>query len=595
MNTQITSVTYSSDASEFPSEEYWLRIEQDKEEDLITVGEVAEVLDALYDLNPCYGEPTNSEAEPSEPPTEEKLVEVAKVQLDLEECRRLKSGMYTALVNIYRSHPNEPYVLYVDVGAIKSTITVTKEIVVQVTINGISSLKLDFPIKSNLSASWIGSVYNNSGLISPPIIKEIYGNTLFWEKPVTGFLRAEFVTVHDIVEIEVPGIPKYVGSEFGNPQDVNLLAFYHYQFYEGTVTAPTEDILADKELLAQVCGWESGQTTDPEEPEEPEIPEQEPEFYGCVEEGTGPYGALPLAEPSFYLEKCCVAGIPNPCRTWKSPNPGGYVLPQETMDRMTREWDGPIEFISVGPITSEGCGAIYTEQIVRAKNCCDEVEPIVWDFDNSSETIAPGYSALIIVTGGISPYSWSVRGQGISFNQAGNIREITTLTPYVYVYASLDACGFAPVTVTDGCSIISNGIRVTLGQWIRRPDLDNTCPGSTGELTQYDGAELYAGKLKYVQTYLQGNVSGGGVGTCDTIRNQFYTIACDSYNPNAPFCITLNLPKNPLCPDKMYIEEDTLHVDGSGCSGDIRYRYPFKSNPSTGVYVDTMVYEWVCP
>jgi len=118
MNTQITSVTYSSDASEFPSEEYWLRIEQDKEEDLITVGEVAEVLDALYDLNPCYGEPTNSEAEPSEPPTEEKLVEVAKVQLDLEECRRLKSGMYTALVNIYRSHPNEPYVLYVDVGAI---------------------------------------------------------------------------------------------------------------------------------------------------------------------------------------------------------------------------------------------------------------------------------------------------------------------------------------------------------------------------------------------------------------------------------------------------------------------------------------------
>ena len=466
MNTQITSVTYSSTASEIPAEEYWLRIEQDIEEDLVTAGEVAEVIDKLYDLNPCYGDKEQTDAVPEESPTEEKLLEVAKAELDLEECKRLKSGTYTALVNIYRSHPDEPYTLHLDVGKVKSTVTLTKEKIIIISIEGLSSLKLDFPVKSGLVASWVGSVFDTSGSIIPPVIKEIYGNTLFWDKPVTGVLRAEFVTVYDVVEIEVPGISKYIGSEFGEPQDANILAFYHYQFYEGSVTAPTEDIAADKEMLAKICGWSDGNAEEEEDPE-PETEPIEPVVYGCIEYGSGPFGPMPIAEPSFYAEKCCVAGNPNPCRTWKSPNPGGYVLPQEVIDKLTREWPGPIEFIALGPITPEGCGAIYKEQIVRAKNCCDEAEPIEWDFETSVEVMADNTSGLVFVTGGVPPYHWSVRGQGFALNEQGNLRDGFTDTPFARIFATDWACGYAAIEVTDGCSVANGGVRSTNGQWVR--------------------------------------------------------------------------------------------------------------------------------
>jgi len=464
MNTQITSVTYSSSVSEIPAEEYWLRIEQDVEEDLVTAGEVAEVIDKLYDLNPCYGDKEQTDAVPEEPPTEEKLLEVAKAELDLEECKRLKSGTYTALVNIYRSHPNEPYTLHLDVGKVKSTVTLTKEKIVIVSIEGLSSLKLDFPIKSGLVASWVGSVFDTSGLISPPVIKEIYGNYLFWGKPVTGVLRAEFVTVYNVVEIEVPGIPKYIGSEFGEPQDANILAFYHYQFYEGSVTAPTEDIAADKEMLAKICGWSDGNAAEEEEPE-PETEPIEPVVYGCIEYGSGPFGPMPIAESSFYAEKCCIEGTPNPCRTWKSPNPGGNVLPQETIDKLTREWPGPIEFIALGPITPEGCGAIYTEQIVRPKNCCEDATPIVWDADNSVSVLTDYTSGVVFVTGGVSPYYWKIRGVGMTFDNY-SLRDAVTDVPFIRVYAG-DACGFCPIEVTDNCSVANGGVKSTNGQWVR--------------------------------------------------------------------------------------------------------------------------------
>jgi len=463
MNTQITSVTYSSSASEIPAEEYWLRIEQDIEEDLVTAGEVAEVIDKLYDLNPCYGDKEQTDAVPEEPPTEEKLLEVAKAELDLEECKRLKSGTYTALVNIYRSHPDEPYTLHLDVGKVKSTVTLTKEKIVIISIEGLSSLKLDFPIKSGLVASWVGSVFDTSGLIPPPVIKEIYGNTLFWDRPVTGVLRAEFVTVYDVLEIEVPGIPKYIGSEFGEPQNANILVFYHYQFYEGSVTAPTEDIAADKEMLAKICGWSDGNTEEEEEPE-PETEPIEPVEYGCIEYGSGPFGPMPIAEPSFYAEKCCVEGTPNPCRTWKSPNPGGNVLPQEVIDKLTREWPGPIEFIALGPITPEGCGAIYTEQIVRPQNCCEDATPIVWDYESSVEVLADYSSGLVFVTGGRAPYRWQIRGVGMTFDNY-SLREAETDVPWIRVYVG-DACGWCPIEVTDGCSIANGGVRSTNGSWV---------------------------------------------------------------------------------------------------------------------------------
>lgn len=132
------------------------------------------------------------------------------------------------------------------------------------------------------------------------------------------------------------------------------------------------------------------------------------------------------------------------------------------------------------------------------------------------------------------------------------------------------------------------------GKWVLNPSRYGESPGIVGEYVQYVGAQVISGNSKYIQAYINGSVSGGGVGTCDQIRIQFQEMACKAYNPNAPKRVLLPYPSNPLCPEKMYIHWDTLAPINGGCSGGIGFRYPSKSEPAHGVFVETVVYTWKC-
>ena len=464
-----------------PEDGYWLTIEQVLPDEKITAGEAARMIDALFDLSPCK-DPIESGTEPAEEPPEdmaEALDKIAeKVEVDLTACERRLTGTYQTDLKIVRSHPDIPYTLRLSVGDILETVLVESQVAENLDVKAASSVTLTMPVMSGLACTWLGTVFGPNGPIDPPIIKAA-GNTLFWAGVATGTIRAEYASIHDVVTVEIPGIPNYVGSERGEPQGSTALAFYHYQVFPCDITPPPDDSDA---TLAEVCGWYNGpQYGFPEEEAPPEPPPPPEIEYGCITNASFPL-LWEVDSPEFYEARCCVPGTPphGNCRVWSSRLEGGKDLSEETRAQMTAEWPGPIEFIGLGPITPEGCGTKYEETKIVQHNCCDEVEPMAWDTETSGDVVAPGSRVLVGVTGGHAPYHWSVRGQGFSLDGA-TLRDGTTDTNYVWIYASDLACGYCPIEVNDGCSIVNDGIKSTDGEWVKTaeyysPNGIDVCP-----------------------------------------------------------------------------------------------------------------------
>jgi len=450
-------VTCTASENLAPEDGYWLIIEQVKDEPL-TAGEVAEIIDELFDLTPCK-DPIVTGKEPKEEPPADMGEVLEKTDADLSACERRLTGTYQVDLRIVRSHPDLPYVLRLSAGKILETVVNEKSIVITVDVKDSSSVTLTLPVRSSLSCSWMGSVINKTGAINPPIIR-VKGNTLFWDGKCTGTIRAEFHTVEDLVTVEIPGVPNYVGSDLGKTQDAVALAFYHYQVYSCDTTPPVDE---DETTLAEVCGWEQSKTGIPDDDPEPEPPPDPVQEYGCIDYFPLAPAGSPVTEPWFYREKCCVDGQHDGCKVRTSRIEGGKDLDEVTRARLTADWAGPIEFIGLGPITPAGCGTRYEETIIRPQNCCEDATPIVWDRENSVEVLADNTSGTVAVIGGVTPYYWSVRGNGFSFD-GQSLRDAITDVPYIRVFTG-DACGFAPIEVTDGCSVVNGGVRSTNGVW----------------------------------------------------------------------------------------------------------------------------------
>ena len=452
-----------------PEDEYWLTIEQVVEDERATVGFVADTIDALFDTTLCVESQDEEPAAPEEPVTPDSFEDMddvldkigEKTEVDMSACEMLRSGTYQTDLKIIRSHPDVPYTLRLSVGKIIETVLSSESVSINQNVKNESSVILPFPVQTGLRVSWLGQVIGKNGVITPPAIQAL-GNTLFWGVEVTGSLRAEFGTLYDLVTVEIPGIPNYVGSELGESQGANILAFYHYHVYRADINPPE----VDEGLFEEVCGYSALTRVPPDEEPELEPPPEPVIQYGCIDYfPLAPFGS-PVTEPWFFREKCCVDGQHDGCSTRTSRIEGGKDLSQEIRNQMTLEWLGPIEFIPLGPITPYGCGTRYEETVIRPKNCCDEAMPIVWDSENSVEVLAPNTAGFVQVVGGAPPYHWSVRGQGFALNQQGNLRDGFSDSPRVWIYALHNACGFAPIEVTDGCSVISDGIRSTVGSWL---------------------------------------------------------------------------------------------------------------------------------
>ncbi|MCB2218050.1 MAG: hypothetical protein KQH59_18465 [Desulfobulbaceae bacterium] len=122
-----------------------------------------------------------------------------------------------------------------------------------------------------------------------------------------------------------------------------------------------------------------------------------------------------------------------------------------------------VELHAVGP---QGDCGVKEERWEGRLNCCDEVEPLVYDFDDSADVLVPGTSGVIRFTGGRLPVLVSVRGNGFSLD-GYNQRDgwVDGPTRAFRVYAHDFACGTCPITLSDGCSVDSGEVRATVGQW----------------------------------------------------------------------------------------------------------------------------------
>ena len=85
--------------------------------------------------------------------------------------------------------------------------------------------------------------------------------------------------------------------------------------------------------------------------------------------------------------------------------------------------------------------------------------PLAWG--SNPETIAPGTSVIVEVTGGKGPFFWVASGTGFRLAQPGASDSRTNL-----LIAESYACGSATITVTDDCEFEAVGyVRSTTGVW----------------------------------------------------------------------------------------------------------------------------------
>jgi hypothetical protein len=98
-------------------------------------------------------------------------------------------------------------------------------------------------------------------------------------------------------------------------------------------------------------------------------------------------------------------------------------------------------------------------------NTSPELDPSI------PEEIAPNSSIPLTVSGGCSPYTWSVSGTGFTLENEGQPTGATNT-----LYADGTACGSATITVT-GCSgpPVTGYVRSTEGQWSADDFYDSGC------------------------------------------------------------------------------------------------------------------------
>lgn len=538
-------------------DEYWLKIIQvEIDDDRITLEEAADFIDALYDLTPCGEEPDVNGGEGAEEDengnkipkfTLEELQEKFGEQFTPESC---KIGDYDTQIEIYKSHRNEPYLLRLTNGEV--TQTITKEEVKTIYIEFKNSKKelIPMPIIRDLKVDWM--VVDNSD-----VNVTIKNNYIILDEKVTGLMMVEAYTQYDLVDITVFANEDTIESaeEFNEVASCLALAFYHSKIYEKDLERPPiydeegeeikeedfclgtgeiftggePDIVTCYEIhnLYTKCQCDTDITYDVETVEV-EVPC--PKEYNCpapLEEcrqlmstkaiTVGYANCDEITEdinsPLFYEETCCelpAFGLPK-CSTITSIYKGGKGIE-----------GGPEQYISlygqkttmIGVPPKDGvCGEVTVNQIKIPNNCCEDVDPIVWDDDNSAEIIADNSYGYVSVTGGGPLLTWTIRGNG--FGIWGNKRTYTTTSRNISV-STEDACGTAIITVTDGCSSVIGYVRSTDGNWTV---VSSECPGIGLVVTELIGHSwgygyAYITNKRRVKQWLSVEVKN--YGTCCT-------------------------------------------------------------------------------
>lgn len=460
-------------------ERYWVRLEQEHETRAITPGEVADVIDAVYDFEPCSQEQAggeeaglNEQGQPEPPLSKEELKNKLNTVLKLGICEDLASSIIK--LRVIRSHIDEPYRLNLSDGNILNTIRKTEEKTVSLAVDGQREVDLEYP-PSKLR-------------LSRNLEYTLSGSKIVFDEPVTDIFTANFVTTYDEVEIEVPN------DEEGNPGECTALCFYHGLVEERALDIPDPDENEDGlcaafglqtsadipreancyKLLHRVTKCRCSGMEHSRETEEIAVtcPEGAPAgrqlegsetittgYVDCGEE-TGD-----ISTSEFYEEKCCVKpnrSLPR-CSVVKSVYRGGRGI-KGGAQKYKDLYGENTRIIGVGP--AEGpCGDLVIEHKLMAKNCCEDVidTPLRVLNDVSIDVLADNSSGIVVLDGGLDEIEWQVYGQDVWLNQSHTLRRAVG-GRVARIYAG-DTCGMIFVTATDGCTVVQHTLRAETGYW----------------------------------------------------------------------------------------------------------------------------------
>ena len=455
------------------AENRWLRLVQvGADDDIVTMDEAAELIDALYKISPCdtgTGGSGGGENAPEEP-TEEEFD-----ALSAEAMGELCAGQdhWDVQVDLLRSHPN-PAAWRVQAGDAEH---VSTEIVVEtrtetVSLDGADHHDLEYPYHGGLA-------------VAGAEVVDVRGSTVNFARPVTGRVRLTYTTRFERLTLRVPATPDEHGQAQAEPASV--IAFWDRRAAQLELKQPEPDDGVSAAELADMCRgkdkdkdrpsggcWErlahyslcrcDGSTVVPDSEREETVGADCPEgirpgSYLGVRRVLDGYGDCPgqeedVYETAFYEETCCTwpsKTLPR-CRRIVRDYSGGAPI-EGGADAWRERYGGDVIFTAVAP--PDGiCGKEITSWNVEKQNCCDGVPPLRPDPDNPVEITVPGRGYGVAVSDGKEgvPYRWRVTG-GLVIAQTGTT-EWTVRRRDITVQFDEGLCPRPTVTVSDGCTTL---------------------------------------------------------------------------------------------------------------------------------------------
>jgi len=226
------------------SAEYWLEITEDGLQDAtVPIEEAAEVIDQLFDLDPCEnpddlvgGEEadTDEDGEIKPPMTKEEYWQWVNSKLLISSCNAANQPR-TEILIITRSHATEPYRLNLSNGRIISTVSSIENVRRKIAVDG----EQDITIKANIISGNFSfqQARGRDGGILPSVPVTVQGSTLYFPGKITGILNASYSQAVDRVTISIPN------TADGEPGECEVLALYAGGAYDYSVQPPVlEDI-----------------------------------------------------------------------------------------------------------------------------------------------------------------------------------------------------------------------------------------------------------------------------------------------------------------------------------------------------------------
>lgn len=476
-------------------ESRWIRLEQERPEDeSLTLDEAAEIIDSLYEIEPCDdgmgggGEEADPENEPEEEEFDEAMAEMLR-----------RAGIcnwpeyWETVVRVYRSHKRPGYVLRSETAEVRATEPVRESHRQVVEASG-AVIELEMPYDGGLTGIPAGVKWT------------VRGSTVNLDRPLAGRLALRYATYYERVTLRIPTREQgqwrdALGMATGSPFDISgggssretptraelpaasVIAFWDNFAASCELEPPPADEDVDEATIREICGKD--EDDEPGDKEEPGGCWKTVHHYSrcnCSrsitgewdEEVSAPCGGAAagsfvgreeafggfvhcdgeednLHDIEFYRRHCCTSpqspsDLPR-CRRSYREYRGGHEI-ENGPEHWKNIYGDNVSMIAVLP-ESGTCGEEITEWNVPQRNCCDGVPPLEPSSENP-EHIYPGGTYLIKVGGGKDgELTWRATG-GLTFRDSGGTTYKTT-SRGVYVVAGTGICPKPTITVNDGC------------------------------------------------------------------------------------------------------------------------------------------------